>query len=668
MIVEHIGKFITSKIVDTFLGEVVCDVAIHRSTPVFIPLKNIICGGEAHKLEVTGCVTKNILNIVNTSNIFKKIIQHDNMKNKYSLHIDKNDFLLENDNYCSEEEEIKIYSKKELYFVFKYIQKHENTKTDTDEKKTTRGDMSDRESPHDHERIEIKIVKFTDKKFDKFEVNDIFNDFMKNDLNLESRMIYTARIAGSDSVFSDMISRFFAYTYCVDTKFCIGNNVFDGLEDGVFKTNNSFDISFDVKNLNETTENIQDLVKFNAKKSSGDNFYRLYEHFVGKYDHVNKEHMKNNIHGMNQEVHIDYTRKSGYFINDNTIYFLSDSPRELTIVSVGVLLSVDVLKDKLKYLFDESWKSKNSGGDGYRYSPRLYSYDNNHWKSFSIEPRELNTVYLPSNTRRLVVNEIDNFVRLSKLYKLCSIPYKKGILLYGPPGTGKTSLVKSLAYEYQMDIYNFNLNDENINDDSVNHILNSMGSTDNKILLFEDIDAAFAEKEQIKSENKCDTFLTLDKKDGHNKKLKFLTYSGLLNALDGVMTNHYGVITIMTTNHIERLGDALIRPGRIDLKVLLKECNSEQIKRMCDSIITKYISITNECTSVADKNGIGDKNIINSLRYADNTFRSKKIDEFAKNIVDSNGESNITPSKLQTYILKYIRNIDDIFDNYTELL
>lgn len=40
---------------------------------------------------------------------------------------------------------------------------------------------------------------------------------------------------------------------------------------------------------------------------------------------------------------------------------------------------------------------------------------------------------------------------------------------------------------------------------------------------------------------------------------KFLTCSGLLNALDGV-------ITIMTTNHIDKLGDAFPRPGRIDRK------------------------------------------------------------------------------------------------------
>ena len=40
--------------------------------------------------------------------------------------------------------------------------------------------------------------------------------------------------------------------------------------------------------------------------------------------------------------------------------------------------------------------------------------------------------------------------------------------------------------------------------------------------------------------------------------------SEILNALDGIVTIH-GRLLITTTNHIEKLDEALIRPGRIDL-------------------------------------------------------------------------------------------------------
>jgi SpoVK/Ycf46/Vps4 family AAA+-type ATPase len=60
------------------------------------------------------------------------------------------------------------------------------------------------------------------------------------------------------------------------------------------------------------------------------------------------------------------------------------------------------------------------------------------------------------------------------------------------------------------------------------------------------------------------------------KNTNKLTLSGLLNAIDGIFNND-GRIMIMTTNHPEVLDDALIRPGRIDRKILLNYCNTYQI-------------------------------------------------------------------------------------------
>merc|ERR1712000_114526 len=45
-----------------------------------------------------------------------------------------------------------------------------------------------------------------------------------------------------------------------------------------------------------------------------------------------------------------------------------------------------------------------------------------------------------------------------------------------------------------------------------------------------------------------------------------LTFSGLLNALDGV-AGQEGKLVVMTTNHLEHLDSALVRPGRADVRV-----------------------------------------------------------------------------------------------------
>merc|ERR1712232_303612 len=52
------------------------------------------------------------------------------------------------------------------------------------------------------------------------------------------------------------------------------------------------------------------------------------------------------------------------------------------------------------------------------------------------------------------------------------------------------------------------------------------------------------------------------------KKKDQLNLSGLLNVLDGVVDSP-GRIVIMTSNHPDQLDPALIRPGRIDKKLML---------------------------------------------------------------------------------------------------
>jgi len=49
--------------------------------------------------------------------------------------------------------------------------------------------------------------------------------------------------------------------------------------------------------------------------------------------------------------------------------------------------------------------------------------------------------------------------------------------------------------------------------------------------------------------------------DGLNR----VTFSGLLNCLDGVASTEARIL-FMTTNYLDRLDPALVRPGRVDVK------------------------------------------------------------------------------------------------------
>lgn len=58
-----------------------------------------------------------------------------------------------------------------------------------------------------------------------------------------------------------------------------------------------------------------------------------------------------------------------------------------------------------------------------------------------------------------------------------------------------------------------------------------------------------------------------------------LTFSGLLNALDGVAASEERLL-FMTTNHVDRLDPALIRPGRVDVKEYIGWASPQQIRTM----------------------------------------------------------------------------------------
>lgn len=83
----------------------------------------------------------------------------------------------------------------------------------------------------------------------------------------------------------------------------------------------------------------------------------------------------------------------------------------------------------------------------------------------------------------------------------------------------------------------------------------------------EDIDAAFVSREET-SQNKAAY-------EGLNR----VTFSGLLNALDGVASTEARIV-FMTTNYLKRLDPALIRPGRVDLKEFVGHCTRYQLEQM----------------------------------------------------------------------------------------
>jgi chaperone BCS1 len=182
----------------------------------------------------------------------------------------------------------------------------------------------------------------------------------------------------------------------------------------------------------------------------------------------------------------------------------------------------------------------------------------------------LDSVVLQPGEKEHLIEDVKSFRASKQRYARLGIPYHRGYLLYGPPGTGKTSLVSALAAHFGLSIYVVNLTD--FTDRSLMNAVNLVPA--NSVLLFEDIDCAKGGKAR---ENASSAVIssTQGQTEKANVVTNGVTLSGLLNVLDGFYAPA-NVLFVMTTNHIEVLDQALLRPGRIDYKLFLGAASASQ--------------------------------------------------------------------------------------------
>jgi chaperone BCS1 len=115
-----------------------------------------------------------------------------------------------------------------------------------------------------------------------------------------------------------------------------------------------------------------------------------------------------------------------------------------------------------------------------------------------------------------------------------------------------------------------------------------------------------------------------------------ISLSGLLNVIDGVAT-HEGRILIMTTNHPEKLDAALVRAGRVDMKISFSYASTSQIK----SLFMRMYAI--DLAEAAVK--------ANSSSSASSNLTTEELDVLSSEFAAALPEATFTPSDVQGYLL-----------------
>lgn len=232
--------------------------------------------------------------------------------------------------------------------------------------------------------------------------------------------------------------------------------------------------------------------------------------------------------------------------------------------------NVAVLKHFIKRLHE-----KNTSRIKHEWGGNMWYYYDTHSALYNrfeeLKLRTMDDVFIPEKDRELLTSTLDKFVNNKKWYDENNISYHLGILLYGEPGSGKSVLAQAIS-RY------INANIGVLPGDLIMELPTMMNEgqiqsfTADKSLfnciLVEDIDCGFKKPDKKESKDKEDD-------DSREKGL-----ASVLNCLDGLKAP-INTVYIFTTNHIDQLDPALIRPGRCDLCLHVGYITNETFNQFC---------------------------------------------------------------------------------------
>ena len=306
-------------------------------------------------------------------------------------------------------------------------------------------------------------------------------------------------------------------------------------------------------------------------------------------------------------------------------------------------------------------------------------------RCMSRPPRPLSTVVLDDVQKQAVIKDVKEYLNplTRRWYSNRGIPYRRGYLLHGPPGTGKTSLCFAMAGLLHLKIYVVSLNSRSLTEDGLAALFQSLPLR--CIVLMEDIDAAGLTSNRTEGgdasseESSAKLDVETGKKD--ESKPRGISLAALLNIIDGVASSE-GRILVMTTNHIEKLDKALLRPGRVDMTIGVGFASLSAIRGLFAAIYTPlkgdlppgFVGSTKPKSSGAQMNGVpwekgtlatSEKGPVHSTaspstkpRAVHNSafshqYTTEEVRVFADRFAEAIPADEFTPAEIQGYLLKH---------------
>lgn len=346
-------------------------------------------------------------------------------------------------------------------------------------------------------------------------------------------------------------------------------------------------------------------------------------------------------------------------------YLTSSEREEISIACFGrspAILKQLLLEARAEYLRKDTKKTMI-----YRGGNRSGTTDPSWQRCMARAARPFSTVILNEKKKQEIIDDVAEYLSPAtrNWYSNRGIPWRRGYLLAGPPGTGKSSLSLALAGHFKMRIYIVSLSSPIANEESLMTLFTDLPQR--CVVLLEDIDTAglthtreesgkvAAKPEAAAADVPVPGQVTMGAPVTPPARLSL---SGLLNILDGVASQE-GRVLIMTTNHIEKLDRALIRPGRVDMIVQFSLADKEIIGAIFRAIHAPLEGDDGPKTAptaaaiASEGDGAAEKSAAAAAKLKETLERVESLSHiFAEKIP----AHEFSPAEIQGFLLKHKRD------------
>lgn len=330
---------------------------------------------------------------------------------------------------------------------------------------------------------------------------------------------------------------------------------------------------------------------------------------------------------------IKFTRAPQQQPQSNGYQTLAAPKPDVTLSCFSLTGNVKPIKDFLGFLQATSTEGKNTLKI-IRGTPSQQGRSSIHRPA-----RKLSSVSMEAALKDRMIADMAKYLASEDWYAARGIPWRRGYLFYGPPGTGKTSISTAIAGHFNIPLVIIGLALPDMDDAFLQETFDHLPRR--CVVLLEDLDSAGIGRENAAKPKKqvevpdteADMFARMVRGGRRKPNSAGITLSGLLNAIDGP-ASHEGRILVCTTNSPDSLDAALLRPGRIDMKILFGNATAEVTESLFAHI------------------------------FEDSTGKLSELEvsQMAKRFATLIPENQLTPAEIQNFLLQHRDDPSSVLD------